>query len=93
MEELNLTDDQHKQLAALEAEVRAKLEKILTPDQLEKLKQMRPPMRQGAPGMGGPGMGGQGRGGPPPGGAPRNRPGGGQGPGPENHPPGPPQEQ
>lgn len=56
---LQLTDDQKKQVAALEAETKAKLEKILTPEQLEKLNHMRPPMmgRRG-PGMrGGPGVG------------------------------------
>ncbi len=53
MAELNLTDDQKKQLADLETEVKVKIEKILTPEQLQQLKQMRPPMR---PGMGrGPG--------------------------------------
>src|ERR1035438_5928593 len=55
-EHLNLTDDQKKQVAALEAEVKAKLEKILTPEQLDQLKQMRPPGRPGGPGgQGGPG--------------------------------------
>ena len=63
MEQLNLTADQLKQVAALEAEVKAKLEKILTPEQLQQLKQMRLPMRQGGPGgQGGPGMSGQGAG-------------------------------
>jgi Spy/CpxP family protein refolding chaperone len=61
-ERLNLTADQQKQVAALEAEVKAKLEKILTPEQLEQLKQMRPPGRPGGPGGGGPGgPGGEGR--------------------------------
>ena len=60
IEELKLTADQQKQLTALEAEVKAKLEKILTPEQLKQLQQMRPPPRQG--GMGGPGgQAGQGR--------------------------------
>src|ERR1039457_3983395 len=54
-EQLNLTADQQKQVAALEAEVKAKLEKILTPEQLTQLKQMRPPGRMGGPGGGGPG--------------------------------------
>jgi len=58
-EQLKLTDDQKAQLAALEAETKAKLEKILTPDQMNQLKSMRPPMRQGGPGgsqmRGGPG--------------------------------------
>jgi Spy/CpxP family protein refolding chaperone len=49
-EQLNLTTDQQKQVAALEAETKAKLEKILTPAQLQQLKQMRPPRRQGGPG-------------------------------------------
>ena len=54
-EQLNLTDEQKKQIAALEAETKAKLEKILTPEQLEQLKNMRPPMRPGGPGgQGGP---------------------------------------
>ena len=48
-EQLNLTADQQKQVADLEAEVKAKLEKILTPEQLQQLKQMRPPQRQGGP--------------------------------------------
>ncbi len=56
MEQLNLTADQLKQVAALEAETKAKLEKILTPEQLKQLQQMRPPQRMGGPG----GPGGQG---------------------------------
>ena len=48
-EQLNLTDDQKKQIADLEAEVKAKIEKILTPEQLEQLKQMRPPHPPGPP--------------------------------------------
>jgi len=56
-EQLNLTADQQKQLAALEAEVKAKLEKILTPEQLKQLQQMRPPPRPGGMGGGGPGRG------------------------------------
>ena len=51
-ERLNLTDDQKKQIAALEAETKTKLEKILTPTQLEQLKNMRPPMPPGGPGRG-----------------------------------------
>ena len=62
VERLNLTDDQKKQIAALEAETKAKLENILTPEQLKELKAMRPPnMGRGGPGMhrapGGPGSG------------------------------------
>ena len=41
-EELKLTEEQKKQLIALEAETKAKLENILTPEQLEQMKHMRP---------------------------------------------------
>jgi hypothetical protein len=59
-EQLNLTPEQREQVAKLEADVKAKMEKILTPDQLEQMKQMRPPMQEGGPvgpnaRMGGPG--------------------------------------
>lgn len=54
-EVLKLTDDQKTQIAALETETKAKLEKILTSEQMNQLKNMRPPMRQG-------GAGGQGQG-------------------------------
>ncbi len=40
-EELDLSADQKKQIAALETETKAKLEKILTAEQLGQLKQMR----------------------------------------------------
>jgi len=50
LQQLNLTADQQKQVADLEAEVKAKIEQILTPEQLEQLKQMRPPQRLGGPG-------------------------------------------
>src|ERR1022692_4124543 len=88
-EQLNLTDDQKKQVAALEAETKAKLEKILTPDQMQQLKNMRPPMRQGGPGgpqiRGGPGgqggPGGPDAGGPPPGDGNGNNPPSGPPPG------------
>ena len=86
-EQLNLTDDQQKQVAALEAEVKAKLEKILTPEQLTQLKQMRPPGRPGGPGGRGPG--GFGPGGP---GGPGG-PDGQGGPGGEGRPQRPPPEQ
>jgi hypothetical protein len=84
MQQLDLSDDQKKQLAALETETKGKLEKILTPDQMTQLKNLRPPMqmRQGGPGnmQGGQrGPGGRGFGGPGPG------PNGGN-----NFPPGPP---
>jgi hypothetical protein len=54
-EHLDLSDDQNKQLDALEAEVREKLEDILEPEQLERLGEMfrRGPGRRG-PGFGGP---------------------------------------
>jgi Spy/CpxP family protein refolding chaperone len=94
-EQLKLTDDQKTQLAALEAETKAKLEKILTPEQMTQLKNMRPPMRQGGPGggqmRGGPDGQGQGNGpgaddnnmpaGPPPGDGDNNTPPAGPPPG------------
>lgn len=66
VEELELSPAQSKEIASIEKEVKAKLEKILTKDQLEKLN--RPPM--GGPGGPGGGFGQRGRGGPggPPGG-------------------------
>ena len=48
--QLNLTADQQKQIADLETEVKGKIEAILTPAQMEKLKQIRPPQRQGGSG-------------------------------------------
>lgn len=42
VEQLKLTDDQKTQLAALEADVKAKLEKMLTPEQLKTLESPRP---------------------------------------------------
>ena len=41
-EQLYLTADQQKQVADLEAEAQAKIEKILTPEQQQQLKQLRP---------------------------------------------------
>ena len=73
MAELNLTSDQKKQLADLEAEVKAKVEKILTPEQLQQLKEMRPPM--GPAGMGPGRPGGRGPGGPGGEGHPQRPPG------------------
>ena len=64
LEKLNLTADQKKAVADLEAEVKGKLEKILTQEQMQQLKQMRPPRPQGGPGGGGPGGGGPPKGGP-----------------------------
>ena len=46
-DQLNLTAAQQKQLADLEAEARAKLDQILTPEQQQRLNQMRPPQRPG----------------------------------------------
>ena len=42
-QKLNLTAEQKTKIAALEAEVKIKLEAVLTPDQLAQLAQMRPP--------------------------------------------------
>ena len=64
-EQLSLTADQQKQVADLEAAVKAKLETILTPAQLEKLKQLRPPQRPGGKGGGQPDAGGDGQSNPP----------------------------
>ncbi len=58
VEQLKLTGEQLKQVAALETEVKAKVEKILTPAQLEQLKQLGPPRFQGNRNMGGPEGGG-----------------------------------
>ena len=69
-----MTEEQSKQIAALEAETKAKLEKILTADQLEQLKNLRPPMRGGA-------------GGPPMRGGPKGQGGPDQGPGNDGNPP------
>jgi hypothetical protein len=56
-EKLNLTDDQKTQIAELEKETKAKLDKILTVDQQKMLDEFRPMHRgMGGPGMGGPGM-------------------------------------
>jgi len=81
VEELGLSAAQSKEIASIEKEVKAKLEKILTKDQLETLN--RPPM--GGPGGPGGGFGQRGRGGPggPPDGpdgedAPRKNRGGNQ---------------
>jgi phosphatidylethanolamine-binding protein (PEBP) family uncharacterized protein len=46
-EKLKLTAEQQKQLEDLEVELKSRIERILTPDQLEQLKQMRPPPRDG----------------------------------------------
>ena len=46
-EKLKLTDDQKKQIADLDEGVKAKLEKILTPEQFKELQEMRPPRPPG----------------------------------------------
>jgi Spy/CpxP family protein refolding chaperone len=76
MQKLDLTDDQKEQIAALEKETKAKLQKILTADQMKTLESARPPHPGGpggpgggpddGPGPGGPGgPGGGDQGGPP----------------------------
>src|SRR5262249_57873042 len=69
-EALRLTDEQKKQVAALQQEVDARLAKILTEDQQKQLKEMRPPGGRpgfgGGRGPGGPGGPGGGGGRPPP---------------------------
>ena len=85
MEELNLTEAQQKEMAALETELKGKLEKILKPDQLEVLKQFVGAGRRG--GLGG--QGGPGQGGPAGGfGGPRGQGGEGQFPPPDQNGPG-----
>ncbi len=97
---LTLTDDQKTQVAALEAETKAKLEKILTASQMKQLAKIHPPGRQGGQGgQGGPGGGGPDGNGPMggglggPGGGPdaNGGPGGPGGPGGDNQQPPPPQ--
>jgi Spy/CpxP family protein refolding chaperone len=46
-EKLKLTDDQKKQIADLDDDVKARLEKILTPEQFKELQEMRPPRPPG----------------------------------------------
>jgi hypothetical protein len=48
-ERLSLTPQQKEEIAAVEADVKARLEKILTPDQVRELQTMRPPRPQGGP--------------------------------------------
>ena len=63
-DQLNLSDDQRAQIADLEKEIKAKLAKILTADQMKALEAARPPQRgQGGQGGGGPGGPGGGQGG------------------------------
>jgi hypothetical protein len=80
LSDLKPTDDQKKQLDALQKQVDAKLATLLTADQKQQLKEMRDNFGQGGPfGFGPPG----GPGGPPPGGpgSPGGPPGGPGGPG------------
>jgi Spy/CpxP family protein refolding chaperone len=66
-EQLDLTPEQQKQLAELEAMVKERLEKILTAEQKAALEDLRPPFGPGGKG-GPPGKGkgkGKGKGGPP----------------------------
>src|SRR5436190_52189 len=46
---LNLTDDQQKQIADLEKETTERLMKILTPDQQKQFRDARPPRGPGGP--------------------------------------------
>lgn len=62
MDQLELTEEQQKKLQDLEKDVKARLEKILTADQLEMIKEMKGPGK-GPGGKGGPGGPG-GKGGP-----------------------------
>jgi hypothetical protein len=59
-ERLKLTARQEQQIAAVEADVKAKLETILTPGQIQELQKMRPPRHRGGPGGGQEGPGGPG---------------------------------
>ncbi len=61
-EKMNLSAEQLQQLSELEKEAKARLEKILTPEQMRALETARPPL-PGGPG-GRPGAGGLGGGGP-----------------------------
>ena len=57
LDELELTGEQTAAIREIEKDVKGKLEKILTPEQLQKIRDARPPM--GGPGGGGPGGGGR----------------------------------
>lgn len=48
-DDLDLTADQEKEIAALEKEVKERLEKILTADQKKKVSSLRPPRKDGPP--------------------------------------------
>ena len=47
VQKLNLSPEQLKALALLEADMQVWIEQILTPEQLQQLQQMRPPRRAG----------------------------------------------
>jgi hypothetical protein len=79
--QLKLSDDQKKQVDALQKEAETKLDKIITPDQKKQLKEVREGFVSGW-GGGGPPPGG-------PGGPPGGPPGGGPGGPPAGRPPGP----
>ena len=68
-DQLELTEEQQKQIATLEKDVKDRLLKILTTDQKDMLEKMRNqgPPRPGGPGPDGEFKKGKGKGGPPPG--------------------------
>ncbi len=55
LQDLELTSEQTTAIQEIEKDVKGRLEKILTPEQLQKIRDARPPM--GGPGGGGPGGG------------------------------------
>jgi hypothetical protein len=61
---MNLTPEQLEKIAELEKETKAKLDKILTPEQIQILEEARPPFPAGPGIPGGPGAPGGGRLGP-----------------------------
>ncbi|MFO0809151.1 MAG: hypothetical protein U0746_11040 [Gemmataceae bacterium] len=61
-DQLQLSDDQQKQLDALEKEVKEKLSKILTADQMRMIENMSPPGQEGRGEGKGKGQGGRGEG-------------------------------
>ncbi|HEX4608383.1 MAG TPA: hypothetical protein VH092_09265, partial [Urbifossiella sp.] len=78
-DELNLTPDQKTQLAAIEDDVKAKLEKLLTDEQKKRLEAVRPPGGGKGGFPGGQGFPGGGKGGFPGGGGKGGFPGGDKG--------------
>jgi hypothetical protein len=59
-DKMNLSPDQLQKISEIEKEAKAKLDKILTPEQMKALETARPPMPGGPGGGGRPGGGGQG---------------------------------